>query len=166
MTHVERHVEPVGHSQFMMWRCITAMAHADNRVKSEESEYLTSKFTRMGLDDAQRETLLDDLENAKNFEAFLPQVNEAKFRSQIVYFARVLAAIDGNICPSEQEMLDKLHAQTIGQIDIDAIRDDIQTSINNETLQHDLEIAKNRPGSAIGSAIDKILLNLGIDFLA
>lgn len=165
MVSSEQHAEPVGTNQFNMWRCITAMAHADGVVTPEEKGHLKNIFERMDLTDDQREALYDDLENEKDVGEFLPKVNDPKYRSQVVYFARILAAADGNICPSEQDMLDKIHAQTVGQVDIDAIRDDIQANINDEMIKHDIEIAKNRPSGLIGETIDKILLNLGIDIL-
>mgnify|MGYP006272464095 CR=1 FL=1 len=157
--------EPVGHSQFAMWRCIISMAHADGEFSKEEEDHLRLVFSKMGLSDEQRETLEEDMESPEDIDKLLPQINEPKFRSQVVYFARILAAKDGNICPNEQEMLDKIHAKTVGQVDIDAMRDEIQRNINDEMIKHDIEIAKNRPRGLIGETIDKILLNLGIDIL-
>lgn len=164
-----RYVEPVGHNQFLMWRCIISMAHADGIVCDAEREYLDKIFDKMGLNDDQRKQLEKDIEENVDITGLLPQINDPAYRSQIVYFARLLAAKDGHICPDEKELLEKLHAQTSGRLNIEDIKKQVQENINDEMIRHDIEMAKNRPELDISSgrfllwAIDQVATKLGID---
>ena len=166
-----RHIEPVDNSQFMMWRCITAMAHADGVVTVEEKEYLTKIYDRMGLNDEQRTTLLDDLENAHDVGEFLPQINDPKYRSQIVYFARILAFKDGEIDPNEEKLIEKLHYETIGQVDIDQVREDVHKTIEQEMEEHRQWLERHRPelnfskGKFMFHFIDYLARRWGYDVL-
>lgn len=145
MVTLERHSEPVGTNQFNMWRCITAIAHADGVITPEEKEYLHNIFERMDLTEEQREALYNDLENEKDVGDFLPKVNDPKYRSQIVFFARMLAWKDGDLDPSEDELIKRLHAETVGQLDLEEVLGEKREETLNEMERHRRWLERHRP---------------------
>lgn len=160
----------VGTSKFYMLRCIVAMAHADGIVTEEEIAYAHALMNRMPLTDEQRGILENDLEEAQDIDDLLPYINDPNYRSQVVYFARLMAFKDGHLHPSEQELLDRLHANAIEGLDMDAIRAEVREAVQVEIMLHDIEIDGNRPkkgGHFIPwlQWLDELLLWLGIDIL-
>lgn len=160
----------VGTGKFYMLRCLICMAHADGIVVNEEIAYISALMNRLPLSEEQRATLHGDLDTARRLEDLLPYINEPKYRGQIVYFARLMAYKDGNIHPSEQDMLDKMHAYAMDGLDIEQIRADAQKAVQAELFVHDITIDETRPKKGKHFIpwfqwLDEILLHLGIDLM-
>ncbi len=162
---LQQHKPPVGNSQFYMWRCVVALAHADGMVQQEERDYLTRVFGRMGLNDEQKSTLQADMATAQDIAALLNHINEPEWRGQLVYFAGLLARADGVVDPQEDHILKKLHADQLSSLDMDHIRADVKKAVANEMFQHDLKMSELRPQGGLSAIIDSLLLRLGIDIL-
>ncbi len=98
-----------------MWRCIVAIAHADGKVHEAERAYLLKMFDNMErvktLTQDQRAVLEADLDIAQDPFERLDKVQAPAYRAQVLHFALYLAKIDGVIDPTEQDMLDRLHAK-------------------------------------------------------
>ncbi len=81
-----------------------------------------------------------------------------------------MAYKDGTLDPSEQELLDRMHALATDGLDIEIIRGEAQKAVRMELLIHDIKIDKGRPtkhGHPIPyfQWLDEILLALGIDLM-
>tara|TARA_B100001989_G_C24532475_1_gene462418 strand:- start:745 stop:1263 length:519 start_codon:yes stop_codon:yes gene_type:complete len=162
--------EHVGTSKFYMLRCLVAMAHADGIICEAEQAYISALMSRLPLTDDQRKTLYDDLDTPQKIEDLLPYINAPKFRGQLCYFARLMAYKDGVLSPSEEQLLEKMHAYATDGLDMEAIRQDVQTAVSAEMTMHDIEIDQNRPKRGkhfipYFQWLDEVLLNLGIDLM-
>lgn len=159
--------EHVTTSKFYMFRCMIVMAHADGVFCEQERAYMYSimNHTRVPLSDEQYSTLEDDMENPKAIEDLLPYINDPKYRGQLVYFARLMAAKDGNIDPDEEALLSTLHAYAIDGLDIDAIRKEAQEAAAYSLNEHDINIDKIRPNSGLFGVFDRMMLSMGIDLM-
>jgi uncharacterized membrane protein YebE (DUF533 family) len=171
MTHTHRHKagEPISHSMFYMWRCVIVVAHADGHVQQEELDYLRRIFGNMdrayGLSNAQKQLLEDDLVNPKRMGELLPQINDPYYRSQLIYFAGLLAHADGHLHPDEDAILRKLRADQLASLDMEQIRKDVRQAVDDEMFEHEMEINALRPQGFITGALDALLLFMGIDLL-
>ena len=118
----------VGTSKFYMLRALIAMAHADGVVCDEERAYMAALMNRLPLNDEQRKTLETDLSEKQNVEDLLRYINEPKYRGQLPYFARLMAYKDGELHPSEDALLVKMHLAATDGLDMDAIRAEVTTA--------------------------------------
>lgn len=160
----------VSNSKFHMIRCLIAMAHADGVICDEERAYISALMNRLPLKDDQRDTLENDLTHAQDVGYLFARINDPRYRGQVVYFARLMAYKDGNLHPSEQELLDRLHAMATDGLDIETIRADAKRAVEKELFIHDISIDKNRVtkhGHFIPyfQWLDEILLAIGIDLM-
>lgn len=159
--------EHVPTSKFYMFRCMIVIAHADGVFCDAERAYMYSimNHTRVPLTKEQYATLEDDMVNPKAIEDLLPYINDPKYRGQLVYFARLMAAKDGQIDADEETLLNILHAYAVDGLDMDAIRAQVQEAIAYNLNEHDIDIDKIRPNSGLFGAFDRIMLSLGIDLM-
>lgn len=162
--------EPVSHSMFYMWRCVIVVAHADGKVQQAEKDYLRRIFGNMdrayGLSAQQKQTLEDDMVNPKRMGELLPQINDPYYRSQLIYFAGLLAHADGELHPNEEAILKKLRTDQLASLDMEQIRRDVRIAVDDEMFQHDMKMNTLRPQSFLGRFIDAVLLRMDIDILA
>ncbi|MDI1228045.1 MAG: DUF533 domain-containing protein [bacterium] len=156
---------PVGTSQFYMWRCVIALAHADGMVQQGERDYLSRVFGNMSLTDEQRRIFHTDMSEPQDIAQLLTHINEPEWRGQLVYFAGLLARADGVLDPQEDHILKKLRADQMSGLDMDQIRADVKKAVANEMFQHDLKMSTLRPQGGLSAIIDSLLLRLGIDIL-
>jgi uncharacterized membrane protein YebE (DUF533 family) len=157
--------QPVSTSQFYMWRCVVALAHADGMVDQGERDYLNRVFGRMGLTADQMAVLQADMAAAQDIAQLLTHINEPEWRGQLVYFAGLLARADGVLAPQEDHLLKKLRADQMSGLDMEQIRADVKKAVANEMFHHDLKMSALRPQSGLSAIIDSLLLRLGIDIL-
>lgn len=124
----------------MMWRCIVAIAHADGKVHDKEREYLLGVFDNMqrvkGLTAEDRQVLERDMEVQQDPFELLQQIQSPNYRSQVLYFALYLAKVDGVIDPSEQDLIDRLHASVTSSID-PALRAQARQALDASPLAQD-----------------------------
>ena len=156
-------------SQFYMWRCVVAMAHADGMVHEEEKKYLEKIFSnlekRTTISSEQSNILDADLTEPKDVADLLPHINDPAFRSQVVYFARLLAYKDGELCPSEEKLLKKLHVSVAGDLNMEAIREEVHRNIQSEIILHEIEKDSKRPMTGLTGLIDQLFLHYGFDLM-
>ncbi len=162
---LQQQKKPVGASQFYMWRCVVAIAHADGKVQAEEREYLGRIFDKMGLTAEQRETFRQDAETPQDIATLLAHINEPEWRGQLIYFAGLLARADGVLAPSEEQLIKKLRGDQMASLDMDQIRADVKKAVDDEMFQHDLKMSEIRPQRGLSAVLDSLLLRLGIDIL-
>lgn len=157
--------KPVGTSQFYMWRCVVALAHADGMVQDAERAYLNRIFGNMALTDEQKSTFQSDLSQPQDIAQLLSHINEPEWRGQLVYFAGLLARADGVLDPTEDAILKKLRADQMASLDMDQIRADVKRAVNDEMFRHDMSQSALRPQGGLMAVIDSLLLRLGIDIM-
>lgn len=162
--------EPINHSKFYMLRCIIAVAHADGVVDDSERAYAMALINRQVLTDEQRQTLIADLYKENDITNLMREINNPLYRSQVLYFARLMAYKDGNLHPAEKDILDKIYFLITDGIDMDALKTEVREAIEAEMRLHDIEIQSLRPtrGTHIipwFEVFDEALLNRGIDLM-
>lgn len=171
MTHptLNQAKEPIGHSQFYMWRCIIAIGHADGVMHEAERAYLNRIIGNMdragSLTEEQKKTFAEDMEKPQNIAELLKHINDPQWRGQLLYFGGLLARADGELHPDEDMLLKKLHAEHMATLDMDSIRAAATAAVKNETFMHDLEMSELRPQKGLSAILDAFLLHLGIDLL-
>lgn len=171
MTHptLTQKKEPIGHGQFYMWRCIIAIAHADGQMHEAERAYLTRVIGNMdrtgGLTEEQKKTFAADLETPQDISFLLSHINDPQWRGQLIYFGGLLARADGELHPSEDLLLKKLHAGHMAGLDMENIRAAAREAVQSEMFRHDLKMSEIRPQKGLTAILDAFLLHLGIDIL-
>ena len=159
--------QPVSTSQFFMWRCVIALAHADDIVAPQERDYLNRVIAGMerrnGLTPEQKATFAADLENPQKISDLLPYINEPQWRGQLIYFGGLLARADGHLDPREEQILAKLRADQLSSLDMEKIRADTKLHVDNEMFRHDLSQSELRPHGGFAAVVDSLLLRLGYD---
>ncbi len=164
---IEDHVST---SKFYMLRCLIAVAHADGIVCDEERAYMAALMNRIPLTEEQRATLESDLDTEQDISLLLAHINDPKYRSQVVYFARLMAYKDGNLSPSEDDLLKKLHITVVDGLDMEAIRKEAHDAVQADLQIHDITINNHRPMKGEHFIpwmqwLDEFLLKMGIDLL-
>ncbi|MDE1153087.1 MAG: TerB family tellurite resistance protein [Micavibrio sp.] len=161
--------QPISNSQFYMWRCVIALAHADGMVQQAERDYINRVIAGMdrknGLTDEQKATFQRDLEVPQSISDLLTHINEPQWRGQLIYFGGLLARADGTLDPREDEILKKLRADQLNSLDLDRIRADTKVAVQDEMFRHDLKMSELRPQGGLMAILDSLLLRLGIDIL-
>lgn len=155
----------VGTSQFYMFRCVIAMAHADHIVTKEEHDYVMGFIKRLPFTAEQKSILLSDLEEKQDAAGLLSHINDPKYRGQLVYFARLLAYKDGNLHPKEEELLKYFQAAISDTIDIDGIRASVHDEVQRELILEDIEKDSARPEKGFSGLLDRFMLFCGIDLM-
>jgi uncharacterized membrane protein YebE (DUF533 family) len=168
--NITRRKKEVFHSQFMMMRGMIAFCHSDGVMHPEEIGYMFAMMNRVDLTDEQRARLEADFDEPQDIFEMLREINDPAFRSQLACFARILAFKDGVLDESEKSLLNKLEATLRNDIDMDAIKAQVDTFVSAELKQHDLRIDKHRPqrgkhGIPWIYLLDRFLLTIGIDLM-
>ncbi len=156
----------VSTSKLYMLRCVIAMAHADGQVCDEERAYIHAIMNRIPLTKEQRDILDNDLDVPhENIAELFAHINDPKFRSQVIYFARIMAYRDGVLSPSEEDLLNRLHAIATDGLNMDAIRADVKQAITLEMNQLDIKVDKFRPEGGLFGLFDRLMLWMDIDLM-
>ena len=136
-------------NKLYMWRCIITMAHADGLIHQDERTHLTKIFDvmrqRAGLSQENYILLISDLSSPQDPIEMLSHINDPAYRSQVIYFARLLAYKDGHLHPSEEELLIKLHTNVTEGLEIGHLRQEVQDNIRKELVIHEIENDSHRP---------------------
>lgn len=155
----------VGTSKFYMIRAVIAMAHADGVVCGDEREHVEKLIKRMPFDEEQKTTLRSDLDEKQNVSYLLANINDPKYRGQVVYFARLLAHKDGELHPNEEKLLERMRLTVTDGLDMDAIREDVRGYVGGTMVEHEANIDSNRPDSGLFGLFDRFILWCGIDLM-
>ena len=155
----------VGTSQFYMFRCVIAMAHADHIVTDEEKAYIMGFLKKLPFSAEQQSTLMADLEAQQDVGALLSHINEPKYRGQLVYFVRLLAYKDGNLHPKEEELLNYFKLATTDNLDMEGIRGSVNEEIARELILQEIKTDSARPEKGFSGLLDRFMLFCGIDMM-
>lgn len=165
MSQELRGEQSVGNSQFYMIRCVIAMAHADGVVCDAEEEHINNLINRMPFNAEQKATLRHDLTEQQNVSSLLAHINDPKYRGQVVYFARLLAYKDGELHPSEEALLQRMHVTVTDGLDMDQIRADVNNYVGTQMALHETNIDSQRPDTGLFGLVDRFMLWCGIDLM-
>lgn len=162
---------PMSDSQFHMWRCVIAIAHADGHISEEEQRYLDRAFESLdrvhGLTDAQRAAFDDDIRHAKKLGDLLPLVTEPEYRATLVQIGQMMAWADDELSEDEEHILKSLHAEQLAKVDLDRLRQDVRNRVEAEKTAHDMKMTALRQTGAARSpvlrAVDGFLGRLGFN---
>lgn len=169
MLDIRPNREPIPHGLFYMWRCVIAIAHADNHVSQAERDYLAKVFKNMErlyiVSDEQKATWARDMEVAQNIPDLIRNINEPMYRGQLTYFGGLLAHADGDLHPNEDAILKKLRADQMASLDMAEIRAEAKKTVESEIFQHDIKMDELRPRGTLFAVLDALLLKMGIDIL-
>lgn len=155
----------VGTSQFNMFRCVIAMAHADHIITDEEQAYVMGFVQKLPFTEEQKSTLLADLKEKQDMRALLSHINDPKYRGQLVYFARLLAYKDGNLHPEEDELLQYFKAAITENIDMEGIRASVNEEVQRELILQEIKTDSGRPDTGFSGLFDRFMLFCGIDLM-
>lgn len=165
MSQELRGEQSVGNSQFYMIRCVVAMAHADGVVCDAEEEHIENLITRMPFNAEQKATLRHDIKEKQNVSSLLAHINDPKYRGQVVYFARLLAYKDGELHPSEEALLQRMHLTVTDGLDMDGIRADVKNYVGTHMAKHETDMDAQRPDKGLFGLMDRFMLWCGIDLM-
>ena len=98
----------IGDSQFNMIRCVLAVAHADGIIQEVERSYIDKITSRLDLTDEQHKTLSNDFEEQQDILELFDKIEDPQYKSQVIYFGRLMAWRDGELDPGEEDILIKL----------------------------------------------------------
>ena len=162
--------DTVSHSRYTMIRCVIAIAHADGIMDNAEIAYIESLILRIPFSAEQEAQLEQDIDHPQEVATLFREINDPKVRGQVLYFCRLMAYKDGVLDPSEDDILKKLHADIMDGVDMDAVRADVQETINKQMVLRDIEIAEHRAkrGNHIVPwfyLFDQLMLKMGIDLM-
>ena len=161
----------VSHSRYTMFRCMLAIAHADGILDEAEIGYFEGFMNRVPFSDDQRDQLEKDMVEAQDVFNLFREINDPQYRSQVLYFCRLMAYRDGVLDPSEEAILKKLHVQTSDGLDMEQIKEQVHEAVTKEMLLRDIEISAERDALYKSHVIpwfwimDRVLLSMNIDLL-
>jgi|GEM_PF-1435281 len=160
----------VSKSKFYMLRCLVAMAHADGVFHDDERDYIESMMNKIPLSEEQIATLHEDMSTPQDIEFLFANINEPRFRGQVIHFARIMAMKDGVIDPSEKDLLERLQGYSLKNLNVDEISSDVQRAVQADMLQHEITMDEGRPTKkgkeyTFFRLLDEGLQNVGIDLL-
>ena len=169
----------VSHSRYTMFRCMLAIAHADGIMNDAEIGYFEGFMNRVPFTDEQRDQLEEDMVKAQDVFDLFREINDPEYRSQVLYFCRIMAYKDGVLHPTEKELLEKLHIETASGLDMDQINEQVRLAVNKEMLLRDIALAEEKqaylekPDNKLLAKLhvpwfwytDKLFLSMGIDLL-
>jgi len=138
----------ISDSRFNMWRAVFAMAHADGKIDPDETDYMDKYLGRLRLGPEQQEQLRREAANPPDMEEVIENVTQPLDRSELVYFARLLAWSDDEMHDDEDVLLAKLNSNAMDKADIAAARQAAQSDF----LKHvaEMEDAEDRGIAAAG----------------
>jgi DnaJ-domain-containing protein 1 len=135
----------ISKSKFYMLRCLIAMAHADGVFHDDEREYIENMMSKLDLSEEQTATLNEDMVTPQKADALFAQIEDPKFRGQVVYFAQLMAFKDGIVDPSEEDLIKSLHGYSTKNLDMEEIRANVKKSVQEEMARYDITIDGGRP---------------------
>lgn len=144
-------------SHFNMWRCVVAVAHADNKIHQDEKIYLQKIFQNIPFSEEQRETLARELDTPHEIDGLLGAVDVPADRSKLVYFARILCWADGSLHPEEKEIIQHLHSNAMDQVELHTIID----KINQIKSEKEAELQK----AGSGGVFERFFRAIGLDLI-
>lgn len=153
-------------SMFSMWRCVILVAHADGVIHDKERELFDKVFASLArtyaLTPEHMATFQQDFAQKQDIDVLLPRVTDPEAKALLLFFAQVVASIDGVLAYNEATLVGQLHARIGNSPDakdrVAEIRADIADQMKNRRA--DQGTVDRNP---IYYALDALLLRLGVD---
>ena len=157
----------VSTSKFYMFRCLIALAHADGVFCNEERAYMTAFINHLPFTNEQEEILHNDFDKPEDVGSLLKYVNDKTYRTQILYFARLMAYKDGILSPDEDLLLKKIRSEVVDEEQLGELKEQAREAAQFDFAEHNINIEELRPKGFFSSYawLDKVCLALGIDLL-
>ena len=154
----------ISNSKLSMFRCMLAIAHADGIYCDEEQGYMRTMMGNQNppLSEEQREILEDDMANPKALGDILPEIDEPEYRGQVVYFARLMAYKDGELHPNEDDLIERLHANAMDNVDMDALREDVKKAVALNMEAHQEMLEEMSAKNTVFRAFNRIMTSMGL----
>lgn len=111
----------VTESRFYMWRALFAIAHADDKVCSEERHFMHKILQDYPFTAEQARILEADMAVKQDVAGLFEQITNPQDRSQFFDYARTLVWCDGDYGAKEQEALLKLNRAHVLSADFDTL---------------------------------------------
>lgn len=147
--------------KFIILRCLVAMAHADGVVTDDEISYINNFAEQISLSPLQKAQLSTDFDVAQDPFILFSQLENPAARSQVLYFARILAHQDGVLDPSEEELLRHLNMASSGQENFEPIKELARQVAADHLPINEGEAVRNsrsRPRAADFSLLERMLM--------
>lgn len=122
-------------SRFYMWRAVFAFVHADHKVTEEEREFAQKYLQSVDFSKAQKEQLLQDLEDPQSPADMYSKITQAEDRGEFFQFARMLCWCDGDYAVQEEMIFEKLKDTQLSTLDRDNLRQEIEETRYHEYLK-------------------------------
>ena len=137
--HAKTSFPEIPKSKFIMFRCLVSMAHADGILCDREKEYMRTLLDGHRLSLVQKQTIEDDFVSPAHMHLLVKMIDEPVYRSQVVYFAHVMAHKDGVLHPNEEFMLGKLRDYMLDQADLQSLRPHVRDVLARTMDRHDID---------------------------
>jgi len=158
--------KPFTDSMFYMWRSIISVAHADGVLHAKERELFDKVFVHLeqayDIPPARRGTFEKDLAGNEDINTFLPHITDPECKALLLFFAQVVASIDGVLAYDEATLVGKLHATLADSPDTRDRVTEIRKAIADQMTQRRADKATKPDRNPIYYALDALLLRLGV----
>lgn len=156
-------------SMLYMWRSIILMAHADGVVHDKERQLFDRIFAKItkayDATPEQMQLLARDLSEQQDFDEITRHVTEPEHKAVLVYFAQVVASIDGILAYDEASMIGRLQGAFGLKPDTEEMMRKIRAEISEQMQKRKQEVETATPREPIQYALDALLFRLGMERL-
>jgi uncharacterized membrane protein YebE (DUF533 family) len=112
-----------------MWRGTICAANIDNKITSEELQWLKDRFKNLSFDNEQKKQILMDLESPPQIDEIIPHITVPADRSMLLHFAKIIFHKDGELDLNEKIFHEEFTQKIMSGLDLEKIID--QKQINN-----------------------------------
>ncbi len=114
-------MKSMDNSKFHMWRGTICAANVDNKITSEEQEWLKEHLTNLPFDQEQKDQILKDLQSPPSLDEILPHITVPTDRSMLLHFAKIIFHKDGELDEREDKFHEDFTAKIMSGINVENI---------------------------------------------
>lgn len=122
----------ISDSQFYMWRTIFAVAHADDVVTNGEIRFMVEALEDVPFTEEQRRILTNDIAEPQDIEAMFEKISEPRDQAEFFGYARKLVWADGDFGKAERDILLKLKAIHVKNVDVDDLIGGVKMELEDD----------------------------------
>ena len=119
-------MKSMDNSKFHMWRGTICAANIDNKITSEELQWLEDRFKKLSFDDDQKKQILMDLESPPKLDEIIPHITVPADRSMLLHFAKIIFHKDGELDSNEEAFHEEFTQKIMSGLDLEKIIDQAQ----------------------------------------
>ncbi|MEM9469668.1 MAG: hypothetical protein AAF988_05855, partial [Pseudomonadota bacterium] len=137
----------------------------------EERAYFSAFVNHLPFSNEQKATFEKDYSEPQNVFDLLKEINEHKYRDNVLDFGLIMAYKDGVLDTTEDDILKGLKSEIIDEKRLDEIKTMVREETRHEMNLHDIQIDSHRPNTRVFKVIpvfqfiDEVMLALGIDLM-